>query len=186
MHPSQVVVFGASGDLTLRKLMPALASLAGKGRPADGFSVIGVARREKTDEGFRAEIREAMPEALKGAFDELAPRVHYVQGDVGAPEDLDRLSQRLDRLPGGREAGRLYYLSLKPDLFAPTVALLARAGLLHSSEGEAQAWRRVIIEKPFGHDHAKRRRSTASSTTRCARIRSTASITTSAKRRCRT
>lgn len=153
MHPSQVVVFGASGDLTLRKLMPALASLAGKGRPAAGFSVLGVARREKSDDGFRREIREALPDELHAAFDGLADRVHYLPGDVGVPEDLERLSARLDELPGGREGGRLYYLSLRPDLFAPTVALLSGAGLLQMREGEKQTWRRVIVEKPFGHDY---------------------------------
>lgn len=153
MHPSQVVVFGASGDLTLRKLMPALASLAGKGRPPAGFSVVGVARREKSDDGFRAEIREMMPPDLHAAFDALAPRISYVQGDVGEREDLERLSARLDELPGGREAGRLFYLSLKPDLFAPTVALLSQVGLVQAREGETGAWRRVIIEKPFGRDH---------------------------------
>jgi glucose-6-phosphate 1-dehydrogenase len=152
MHPSQVVVFGASGDLTLRKLMPALASLAGKKRPPAGFSVIGVARREKSDEGWRAEIREMMPEELRAAFDELAPRVHYVQGDVGDAADLGRLKARLEQLPGGSEGGRLYYLSLKPELFAPAVQQLAAAGLVQAREGEASAWRRVVVEKPFGHD----------------------------------
>ena len=150
--PSQIVIFGASGDLTLRKLMPALASLAGKKKPQAGFSVLGVARRPKTDESFRNDIREMMPPDLRAAFDELAPRVHYLQGDASEPNDLARLSSKLDELPGGRDAGRLFYLSLKPELFAPTVLQLAAAGLVQMREGETTSWRRVIVEKPFGHN----------------------------------
>jgi glucose-6-phosphate 1-dehydrogenase len=150
--PSQVIIFGAAGDLALRKLLPALASLASKGQPAEGFSVVGVSRREKTDEAFRAEVAEAMPPELKAAWASLAPRVHYVPGDVGSVQDLDRLSTKLDALPGGRETGRLYYLSLKPDLFANAVSNLASKGLVHVAEGERAAWRRVVVEKPFGHD----------------------------------
>jgi glucose-6-phosphate 1-dehydrogenase len=123
--PSQVIIFGASGDLALRKLLPALASLAAKGQPAEGFSVVGVSRREKSDEQFRAEVAEAMPADLKAAWAGLAPRVHYVAGDVGELADLDRLSKRLDALPGGKDTGRLYYLSLKPDLFANAISNLA-------------------------------------------------------------
>jgi len=154
MTPSHVVIFGASGDLTLRKLMPALTSLASKRRPEGGFHVLGVARRETSDDAYRREIRQAMPPELQAAFDELAPRVSYHRGDVSVPDDLAALARRLDELPGGKEAGRLFYLSLKPELFAPTVALLAVGGLLHMPAGEARAWRRVVIEKPFGHDLA--------------------------------
>ena len=104
MTPSHVVIFGASGDLTLRKLMPALTSLAAKQRPPAGFHVLGVARRPMTDDVYRGQIAEAMPPELRAAFDELAPRVGYLPGDVGVPDDLARLSERLDSLPGGKEA----------------------------------------------------------------------------------
>lgn len=150
--PSQVVIFGASGDLTLRKLMPALASLAGKGKPANGITVIGVARRPKTHESWRAEIREALDEGLRPTFDALAPRVFYLQGDVSEEEDAKSLATKLDALPGGKEAGRLYYLSLKPELFAQAVQNLSKAGLTYAREGASDGWRRVIVEKPFGHD----------------------------------
>jgi glucose-6-phosphate 1-dehydrogenase len=156
--PSQIVIFGASGDLTRRKLVPALASLAGQARPAQGFSVLGVARREKTDEQFRSELRQAMPDELKSAFDELAPRVHYQAGNISEEKDLKALAERLEALPGGHETGRIYYLSLKPDLFGTTVAHLSRAGLVSQRESEKVAWRRVIIEKPFGHDLASAQR----------------------------
>lgn len=150
-HPPQVVIFGASGDLALRKLVPALTSLAGKDRPRGGFCVVGVARSEKSDDGFRAELAAVMPDELKAAFATLAPRVFYVQGDVQRPDDLARLKQRLDELPGGAESGRLYYLSLKPDLFAQAAGALKDAGLLDPA-GPREPFRRVIIEKPFGHD----------------------------------
>jgi len=156
-HPPQIAIFGASGDLARRKLVPALASLAGSGRPKEGFTVLGVARREKSDEGFREELREAMPEDLRGAFAELAPRVHYQSADVSDAGSMDVLRKRLDELPGGAETGRLFYLSLAPKLFSTTVEALARADLLHVREGESTAWRRVVIEKPFGHDLASAR-----------------------------
>jgi glucose-6-phosphate 1-dehydrogenase len=151
-QPSQIVIFGASGDLTRRKLVPALARLAADGRAKRPFCVIGVSRSEKTDETFRAELADAMPEALRDAFESLAPRIFYQPGDAGHPDTLTALSERLDALPGGREAGRLFYLSLKPDLFGVAITELARAGLLAMSANEATAWRRVVIEKPFGRD----------------------------------
>jgi glucose-6-phosphate 1-dehydrogenase len=150
--PSQVVIFGASGDLTARKLIPALASLSSKHRSASDFSVVGCARRPKTDESWRAELREAMPQDLRAAFDELAPRIYYQACDVENPKDLAALTARLDALPGGSDTGRLFYLSLKPELFGPTVAQLSAGGLIKMSPGEKTAWRRVVIEKPFGHD----------------------------------
>ncbi len=151
MRPPQVVIVGASGDLSLRKLMPALASLAEKRRPAAGFSVVGVARGAKSDEAFRAEVRAAMPAELRAAFEELAPRVHYQGADVGDFSSVQRLGKRLGELAGGDDVGRLYYLSIKPELFAGAVAHLGACGLLAPGE-HRQAFRRVVIEKPFGHD----------------------------------
>ena len=150
-RPAQVVIFGASGDLTLHKLMPALASLAGKDRPSGGFTVVGVSRSAKSDAEYREELAAHMPEELAAAFAKLAPRVFYQQGDVEAAADVARLRERLDALPGGREAGRLYYLSLKPDLFAPATAALKAAGLIEPPTGGGP-FRRVIVEKPFGRD----------------------------------
>jgi len=150
--PAQIVIFGASGDLTRRKLVPALARLAADGRAKQPFSVLGVSRSQKTDERFREELASVMPEPSRGAFDSLAPRIHYLSGDVGNPDFLARLSERLDALPGGTATGRLFYLSLKPALFGVTVRRLAEAGLLAPVEDAPEAWRRVVIEKPFGHD----------------------------------
>ncbi len=150
---NQVIIFGASGDLTARKLIPALASLSLKKRPASGFAVIGCARRPKSDEQFRSELREEMPPELREAFDVLAPNLFYIATDVSSTADVQALAKRLDALPGAG-GGRLFYLSLKPELFGPTVDQLASGGLLQMHPGEQVAWRRVIIEKPFGHDLA--------------------------------
>ena len=150
--PAQIVIFGASGALTRRKLVPALARLAADGRAKRPFSVVGVSRSAKTDEVFRKELVGAMPDAARGAFESLAPRVYYQSGDVDNPDSLSKLSERLDALPGGDATGRLFYLSLKPAFFGVAVTQLAKAGLLSMVEGESEAWRRVVIEKPFGHD----------------------------------
>ncbi len=155
-RPVQLVVVGASGDLTQRKLIPALAAIAAK-HPDLPFEVVGVARRPKTDDGFRAELREALPEAERPAFDALAPRLRYFAGDVADDASMAALGRALDGLPGGAEAGRLFYFSLKPELFAPAARTLARVGLLGAREGAKTAWRRVVIEKPFGHDLASAR-----------------------------
>lgn len=160
--PDQIIIFGASGDLTARMLIPALASLAAKQGPESGFSVLGVARRPKRDEEFRAELRRSVPEALHAAFDALAPRIGYQAADVADAVALEQLRQRVDALPGGRESGRLFYLALKPDLFGPTVDGLRRAGLLARGGAADNAggagWRRVVVEKPFGHDLESARR----------------------------
>jgi len=152
--PTQIVILGASGDLTLKKLMPALTRLAAAGRPSDGFHVIGVSRRPLSDEEFRGQIRAILPADLHAAFDAFAPRVGYQAADVSDPVAMKALEARLDALPGGAKAGRLFYLALKPELFGPTVQELSASGLVTMRVGEMPAFRRVVIEKPFGHDLA--------------------------------
>jgi glucose-6-phosphate 1-dehydrogenase len=154
--PVQIVIFGASGDLTARKLVPALAGLARKQEPPGGFVLVGVARRHLSDGEFRQDLRAAQPPEGLDDFDGFAPRIHYVSGDVRSPEDLRRLGARLDALPGGAAAGRLFYCSLKPDLFEPAVSGLAQAGMLEQSTPDSP-WRRVVVEKPFGRDLASAR-----------------------------
>jgi glucose-6-phosphate 1-dehydrogenase len=114
-----------------------------------------MARRDKTDEQFRRELAALQPAAGLAAFDTLAPRIHYCAGDVQDLEAVRALKARLDQLPGGAEAGRLFYFSLMPDLFGPAVSNLHRAGMLEQPAGGP--WRRVVVEKPFGHDLASAR-----------------------------
>ncbi|MBN1852496.1 MAG: glucose-6-phosphate dehydrogenase [Pirellulales bacterium] len=156
-HPPQIVIFGASGDLAFGKLIPALTRLAAQGLPKESFRVIGVARRHKTNESYRAEIRAALPRELANQFHNLEPRIEYIVGDVGNREDLIRIKRHLETLPGGNGAGRLFYLSLKASLFAQAVRELAEMGLLERQLQPDQPWRRVVIEKPFGHDLASAR-----------------------------
>lgn len=152
--PPQIVIFGATGDLSLRKLLPALTELAAQGV---AMTVVGVSRSPRTDEEWRKQVRDALPEKARSHFEQLAPHLHYRAGDASSQTDLEALSKDLDGLPGGPDTGRLYYLSLKPDLFEPTVAALAAAGMLRMKEGEKVAWRRLVVEKPFGHDLASAR-----------------------------
>jgi glucose-6-phosphate 1-dehydrogenase len=133
--PLQLVIFGASGDLTRRKLVPALTRLDAEGHLKREFSVIGVARRPKSDEEFRRELVEALDAEDRGAFETLAPRIHYHQGDAKDSASLAALAERLDALPGGSASGRLFYLSLKPDLFGETARALAKAGLTSARPG---------------------------------------------------
>ena len=154
-RPAQVVILGANGDLTSRKLVPALASLAARQRPAAGFSLLGVARHPMTDEDFRHELRERVPQEARAGFDRLAPRIHYVAADVAQAADMKALATRLDELEPAPGAGRLFYLSLKPDLFLAAVGSLAKHGLIERRDDDA--FRRVIVEKPFGRDLASAR-----------------------------
>ena len=149
--PEQVVIFGASGDLARRKLIPALSKLDADPRPPAGFSVLGVARTAMTDESFRAHLAQDLPAELRPAFDRLAPRIFYHAADTSRPDDISSLTNRLESLPGGNASGRLFYLSLKPELFAGVVEHLGASGLLDEWKA-GDGFRRVVVEKPFGHD----------------------------------
>jgi len=155
---SQVVIFGASGDLTARKLIPALLGnqMAGD-LDKTPIQVIGVARREKTDASWRAELIEWLDDEQKSAWGGFAQNIFYQRADSLIEEDVQWLGGRLDELAreagaNPAETGRLYYLALKPSLFGGTVANLSAAGLLQCEPGSEVGWRRVIAEKPFGTD----------------------------------
>ncbi|MFK7897003.1 MAG: glucose-6-phosphate dehydrogenase [Myxococcota bacterium] len=151
--PDQVVIFGASGDLARRKLIPALAKLDADPEPPRDFSILGVARTPMNDEEFRAHLAQDIPEELRSAFDRLAPRIFYTTADTNDDAAMQSLIERLDALPGGAASGRLFYLSLKPELFPSVTAKLGELGLLRE-DGHGAAFRRVVVEKPFGHDLA--------------------------------
>jgi glucose-6-phosphate 1-dehydrogenase len=148
-----LVIFGASGDLTRRKLLPALYQLSRGERLPARFAVIGVARTPHTDDEFRDEFREAIREAVgdEGARDDVARsltgRMGYISGDLGSPELYARLAERLGGT--GVHGGILYYLAIPPEAYAGVVSQLGAAGLATAPQG---GWRRIIVEKPFGHD----------------------------------
>ena len=158
-EPFTVVVFGATGDLTARKLVPALFQLHRGGFFAAPFAVVGVGRRDKDDARFRCELRDAA-RALAGVeaveagadWEKFAGSVFYHRTDFTTVEGYAGLAQRLGEVEAGRgnPGNRLYYLATDPDHFPSIVERLAEAGLL--SPGAERPWARVVVEKPFGRD----------------------------------
>jgi glucose-6-phosphate 1-dehydrogenase len=153
MNPLTLVIFGASGDLTSRKLIPSLFDAAMKVRLEAEAQIVGVARSPMTDDQFREHL---LPQAKKNAgprwddarWREFANVIHYVQGDATTPEGLAAVKQWLDQREGGQPADRLYYLSVAPDLVPKIADGMCQAGMTHEERG----FRRLILEKPFGHD----------------------------------
>ena len=149
------IIFGASGDLTSRKLIPALYSLHRKGRLPDDTRVVGVSRTSYTDEQWRAQLAESTAKFSGRHFDAeswsaFAQNVHYQVGDIGSPDDFHSLARYLDQLDGDQPCTRVYYLSTIPKLYAAAVEQLGAAGLAD----ESSCPRRIVIEKPFGTDLA--------------------------------
>jgi glucose-6-phosphate 1-dehydrogenase len=157
-QPCNVVIFGASGDLTYRKLIPAIYNIAADGDLPAALSVVGFARREKTDEQFRKELEEAARKfSRQGVNDELwksfANRVFYHRSEFGDIEGYKSLAVKLDQLDAERNTlgNRLFYLSVAPSEFPGILEMLAAVGLNKTRPG---SWARVIVEKPFGKDLA--------------------------------
>ncbi len=150
--PVTLVIFGASGDLTLRKLIPALYNNFKKGRLSECTHIVAYARRPYTDDAIRARLREGVLTYSAATFEaatweQFAGRIHYVQGDLDVADDYTRLSGILDHLEGA-PANRLYYLATAPEHYPRGVKFLGQAGLAKQEGG----WRRIVIEKPFGTD----------------------------------
>ncbi len=161
-EPCVLVIFGASGDLTKRKLMPAVFNLGLSRSLPSGFAVVGVARREKTDEQFRAEMKEGVAQfsrrkpidpAIWGDFER---GISYVRGSFDDPSTYTKLREHLEELDRDRNTrgNRLYYLAVPPAEFETIVSNLREAGLVADPHAERSGgpWTRIIIEKPFGHD----------------------------------
>ncbi len=149
---TQLVIFGASGDLTRRKLIPALVRLEAEGQLDKRCIIVGVSRRSITDTEYRESLAGSIPDELRADYEQLSKRIYYRSADVGSANAMADLGRTLDGLPGGQKAGRLFYLSLKPELFATTLRNLGEAGMLQMPDQRTAAWRRVVVEKPFGHD----------------------------------
>ncbi|MBN1148014.1 MAG: glucose-6-phosphate dehydrogenase [Anaerolineales bacterium] len=152
--PTSIVIFGASGDLTRRKLLPALYNLRRKGRLPQDIHVVGVARSAFSDEEFRQHMRAGVLEFSAESFEaslweSLAPSIHYQPGNLGRAEDLARLDAYLRGIEGG-PADRLYYLATSPNLYEIAVNGLGAAGMVSQEAGR----RNLVIEKPFGHNRA--------------------------------
>ncbi len=154
--PCVMVIFGASGDLTRRKLMPALYNLWRERLLPAGFSVVGFSRTDMKDEQFRAAMKQAVEQfgeqgpLNSEAWDNFAEGLFYLSAHPGHPEDYASLSSLLEEVDRqrGTNGNRVYYLAVPPSSFAGIVQQLDAAGLADGEKG----WRRLIIEKPFGHD----------------------------------
>jgi len=156
-EPCAVVVFGATGDLTARKLMPALYNLARERQLPSGFTVAGFARRDWSDEQFRAAMKDAVAKYSRTGLDEemwdsFARCLHYVQGtfdDIAAYETLGERLHKQDEAHG-TAGNRLFYLATPPDAYATIAQRLGEAGLVRG--GKDGGWTRLVVEKPFGRD----------------------------------
>jgi glucose-6-phosphate 1-dehydrogenase len=156
--PAIITIFGAGGDLTKRLVMPALYNLVRAGRLPDEFAIVGVDIADQTTETWcnsLSEMLQAFLRARGGAIDEqawswLTQRIEYLRGDFAEPETFSRLGGVLkERERQNNAANVLFYLAVADRFFGPVVEQLGRAGLTRQSD---RTWRRVIVEKPFGHD----------------------------------
>jgi glucose-6-phosphate 1-dehydrogenase len=156
-EPCVIVIFGASGDLTKRKLVPALYRLVQERLLPAEFAIVGLARTEMTSEEFRARMKEAVVEFSEaGSVDEevwnsFAQGLHYLTADINNPEDYRKLSELLAQVDHerGTQGNRLFYLSVAPKFYGEAVKQLGEHGLAKPQE---KTWVRVIVEKPFGTD----------------------------------
>jgi glucose-6-phosphate 1-dehydrogenase len=149
-----IVIFGASGDLTARKLVPALYNLMRKGRLPQHTRIVGFARRPYTHEDFRKLMREGIAKFSESGLDEgvwarFEPLLFYVRGELDKNADYAALDGALREIEGSA-ANRTYYLSTAPEYYAPAAQALGAAGMANEREG----FRRLVIEKPFGRDLA--------------------------------
>ncbi len=158
-EPCVMAIFGASGDLTKRKLIPALYNLKKDNLLPDEFAMIGVSRSPMSDEEFRNKLAADMEQYSPGAVDQqiwswLAERLHYLPGDADKPETYAALQARLEELSTQRQARGNYcfYLATAPRFFKPVVEGLGASGLSKETDVDGGPWRRVVFEKPFGHD----------------------------------
>src|SRR5438093_6445212 len=155
-QPCAIVIFGATGDLTRRKLVPALYNLAADGDLPPAVTIVGFARRKKSDDEFRRDLEEATRkfsrQAVRGEiWKTFSQSLFYHQSEFGDEAGYKRLSERLSEIDKnhGTRGNRLFYLAAGPDQFEPILEHLKAADLNQTCKG---SWARVIVEKPFGTD----------------------------------
>jgi glucose-6-phosphate 1-dehydrogenase len=154
--PHTIVIFGASGDLTSRKLVPALYNLMRTGALPEQTRLVGFSRTPMTDDEWRASLRETTAKHCDcGPLDDeswrrFAATIHYQPGDISVSADVGRLAARLREIEGEAEADRVYYLATAPQFYEPVVSALGE----HGVAGQDRGARRIVVEKPFGTDLA--------------------------------
>ncbi len=162
IDPCILVIFGATGDLTARKLLPAIYNLAREGQLPSQFAVVGFARREKTDEEFRSEMKEAINQYSRvkpvdeAVWKNFEQQIFYHRSEFPDDSGYQSLDQKLKELDGrfGTKGNRVFYLSTQPRYFTMISDKLHAAGLIYDEKTVKDKWSRIIIEKPFGHDLA--------------------------------
>jgi glucose-6-phosphate 1-dehydrogenase len=154
--PCAVVIFGVTGDLARKKLMPAIYDLANRGLLPPTFSLVGFARRDWAHEDFSQVVHDAVKDHSRTPFrqevwDRLAEGIRFVQGTFDDEKAFNRLAETLDKLDAERGTGgnHAFYLAIPPNAFPVVCEKLSNSGLARQQEGR---WSRVVIEKPFGHD----------------------------------
>ena len=157
-EPCSFVVFGATGDLTHRLVIPALYNLAAADLLPEKFCVVGIARKGMSNDDMRESLLKGLRQYKTRPIDEAIARrllecVTSIEADPSDPASFDAMAERLEKLEANRSTGgnRLFYLATPPAAFAPIAKQLGRAGMLKETDG---AWRRLVVEKPFGTDLA--------------------------------
>ncbi len=159
--PCAVVLFGGTGDLTHRKLVPALYHLARGGNLPSEFAIVGIGRRDWSDEQYRDEVKKSLSQGADPDFDafwgQFASHLCFSAGAFDDAETYTKLKERLAQLDKshGTRGNHLFYLAVAPEYFATIIDQLGAAGLIYSHQ--ESPWSRVVIEKPFGHDLASAR-----------------------------
>lgn len=148
-----ILIFGASGDLTKRKLVPALFNQYKKGKLDSDFNIVGISRSQFSHDDFREKMKNGVEQFSKdydeSTWESFSPKLRYIPADAGKIEGFEDIKNGLAEIEDGT-VNRLYYLSVAPFLYAPIITNLGKVGMNKSDNG----WRRVIIEKPFGTDLA--------------------------------
>ncbi|MCS3842738.1 glucose-6-phosphate dehydrogenase [Microbacterium sp. AK031] len=156
--PSALVIFGVTGDLSRKKLMPAVYDLANRGLLPPGFALVGFARRDWEDQDFAQVVYDAVKQHARTEFREetwrqLLQGIRFVSGEFDNPESFVKLRETVEKLDveRGTMGNHAYYLSIPPKSFPVVTKQLKDSGLVGDDDGD-ERWRRVVIEKPFGHD----------------------------------
>lgn len=157
-----IVIFGASGDLTKRKLIPALYDLFAEGRAPEHLGILGISRTDYTDESFREEVQSFDPDEYDGGkWEDFAPRVHYFSADATKADDWPAIREAIEKTAEEHGTGQniMFYLSLAPQYFEPVITHIGDSGLVTEGrqycsigDPEQRPWQRIVVEKPFGSD----------------------------------